>query len=178
MVRQNTLSGAFLALTISVGCSEDSPGMQILTVENEEVVFENVIDIDSPTWLEAPFTHEIENACPLPSVPLQPMGYEATVFRNEGSVSSFTVSLEGQSFDSALSAEPLLLVYAGESLPRGEDATRDCLGIADPGGGNAGTVVVSAAPGESFIVIALEPTLITGISSPAEGTYRLRVSPD
>lgn len=106
---------------------------------------------------------------------LLPQAHELLTIQNTGDPGSLNIVLEGKSFDPSLSAEPLLLVYAGEGVPEEPDAVTDCLSIAKPGGGAAASLTISVGTGAFVTAIALEPEIGPGFDGSGSGTFRIRV---
>lgn len=165
-----------LALS-AIGCASED---ESISVEMSERAIERRIDGESPFWSVAPVLIEGPFVCPLPAaVFAQPLAtaHESFAIHNDGPATSLEIRLEGSSFDAGLSAEPLLLVYAGAQVPDQTTAAANCLGIAKPGGGEPGRVTISVAPGDVLTAVALEYEIGPGFDGSGSGTFRLRVIP-
>jgi hypothetical protein len=118
--------------------------------------------------------------CPLPAAAFaQPLAtaHEPFAIHNVGVATSLQIRIEGSSFDAALSAEPLLLVYSGANVPDDAIDAANCLGIAKPGGGQPGSVTIPVATGDVLTAVALEYEIGPGFDGSGSGTFRLRVTP-
>ena len=176
LVVNRAVAIAALAL-VSINCSASSDDA-LLEFDGAEQVVERHISGDSQFWNAAPFLIEGPFTCPIPQEATElsvPQAHESLTVQNIGDAGSLEIVLEGASFDPSLSAEPLLLVYAGEEVPDQVDAVANCLGIAKPGGGAAASVTVALAAGDSVTAIALEPEIGSGFDGSGSGTFRLRV---
>lgn len=175
---KQSLAGAALALAAS-HCSASSGGDSI-AVEDSEVVVERRIDGDSPFWAAAPYLIEGPFTCPIPQEATAlglAQAHELLTIHNSGSAESIEIQLEGSSLDPSLSAEPLLIVYAGEHAPDSQAGVANCLDTAKPGGGQAGSVTVPVAPGDYLTAIALEAEIGPGLDGSGSGSFRWRVRP-
>jgi hypothetical protein len=169
--------GFVLLLFAATGCASDDDSV---SVDTSERAIERRIDGKSPFWSAAPVLIEGPFACPLPAAAFaQPLAtaHESFTIHNVGGATSLEIRLEGRSFDAALTAEPLLLVYAGADVPDQASDAAKCLGIAKPGGGQAGTVTIPVATGDVVTAVALEYEIGAGFDGSGAGTFRLRVIP-
>lgn len=151
---------------------------EVISVADAELTIEKRIDGGSHFWAEAPYLLEAPLVCPLPSdIATLPAAYEAFVLLNDGNATELVLSLEGDSVDAELTAEPLLFVYQGDSIPDNRQDALDCLGLANPGGGMAGTVTAPVGPGDLITVLAVENEIGPGLDGNGSGTFRLRITP-
>lgn len=166
-----------LVAVAALGCGDED---ESLTVDTGERAVERRIDGDSPFWATAPFLFEGPFECPLPASVFTPplsTAHESVTIENVGAATSLEIRLEGSSFDSNLSAEPLLLVYSGAHVPDHASDAANCLGIAKPGGGEPGSVTIPVATGDVLTAIALEYEIGPGFDGSGSGTFRVRVIP-
>src|SRR5687768_10237109 len=166
-----------LVLVVLVGCAGEESS---ISVDAGERVVERRIDGDSPFWSAAPVLIEGPFACPLPAAVFETqlaVAHESFTIENVGAATSLEIRLEGSSFDSGLTAEPLLMVYAGASVPNQPSAAANCIGIAKPGGGQAASITTAAATGDMFTAVAIEYEIGPGFDGSGSGTFRLRVVP-
>jgi hypothetical protein len=167
---------SMLLVLAAIGCADQ----ESLVVDTGDRSLELRIDGDSPFWSAAPILIEGPFVCPLPlEASEQPIAaaYEAIEIHNVGAATSFEIRIEGSSFDAGLSAEPLLLVYRGASVPDRPSEVANCLGIDKPGGGQPASVSLPVAKGDVFTAVALEYEIGPGFDGSGSGTFRLRVIP-
>lgn len=161
----------------AVGCAGDD---ESISVEMGERMVERRIDGKSAFWSAAPILIEGPFECPLPAAVFAPplaTAHESFAIHNVGAATSLEIRLEGSSFDAGLSAEPLLLVYSGATVPDNASDAANCLGIAKPGGGEPGSVTIPVATGDVLTAIALEYEIGPGFDGSGAGTFRIRAIP-
>ena len=166
-----------LLLLATIGCADDESS---ISVEAGERAVERRIDGDSPFWSAAPVLIEGPFVCPLPPAAFETqlaVAHESVAIHNGGAATSLEIRLEGSSFDPALSAEPLLMVYSGANVPDRATDAANCLGTAKPGGGQAASITIPATTGDVFTAVALEYEIGPGFDGSGSGTFRVRVIP-
>ncbi|HEY5928352.1 MAG TPA: hypothetical protein VIV11_41990 [Kofleriaceae bacterium] len=164
-----------LLVLAAIGCADD----ESVSVATGERVVERRIDGDSPFWSAAPYLFEGPFTCPLPQEVFVQLAvaHESFAIHNVGAATSLEIRLEGESYDAALSAEPLLLVYAGAEVPDQRSDAANCFAIDKPGGGQAASISIPVASGDVVTAIALEYEIGPGLDGSGSGTFRLRVIP-
>jgi hypothetical protein len=165
-----------LPVLAAFGCADD----ESVTVDTGERAVERRIDGDSPFWSTAPVLIEGPFVCPLPQEVFDVQlaaAHESFAIHNVGAATSLEIRLEGSSYDAALTAEPLLLVYAGASVPDRASDAANCLGIDKPGGGQPASITIPVATGDVLTAVALEFEIGPGFDGSGAGTFRLRVIP-